>query len=201
MRPGLMTIVLLLALGSVFHSCIKTNKIIADNPYGLPNATQTGANIFACRVNDSNWIVPNVYLSEIGTSYSVGNTRDSLWLFARGASNFTFYWIRFSILGAIKSGSVFTLKDSTKSFVSAEAVFLNCKPSNTYGDHESLISKNGNIQFTKFSGTYSVPNCCSRGNHDPNAIISGKFNFIVVFPGCDTIKVTEGRFDINYSQF
>lgn len=27
-----------------------------DNPYGLPNATTEGKNIFACRVNGQNWI-------------------------------------------------------------------------------------------------------------------------------------------------
>jgi hypothetical protein len=201
MNPRLSSLALLLVLGSTFNACKKTNKTLADNAYGLPNATETGANIFACRVNDSNWIMPNAYLSEIGTSYSGSNNRDSLWFFARGASNFTFYSIRFSILGVIKTGSEFRLNDTTKTFADADAVFLNCKPSDTYGDHESLTAIDGNILFTKFSGTYNVPDCCSRGNYDPNAIISGKFNFTVVFPGCDTIRVTDGRFDINYSQF
>jgi hypothetical protein len=201
MKPRLSILSVLLVITSVFYSCKKTKPIIADNPYGLPNATQTGANMFACRVNDSNWIMPNAYLSEIGTSYSGSNNRDSLWMYARGATNFTFYSIRFSILGVIKSGSAFKLSDTTKTFANADAVFLNCKPSDTYGDHEWMTSIAGNIQFTKFSGTYSVPELISQGYYDPNAIISGTFNFIVVFPGCDTLRVTDGRFDINYSQF
>jgi len=182
-------------------SCKKSNKIIADNPYGLPNATQAGANNFGCRVNDSNWMVSNDPLPDIGTSYSISNNRDSLWFFIGGASNFTFYSIRFHILGMIHSGSVFRLNDTAKSFVSAEAVFLNCLPSDTYGDHELLKSIDGEIQFTKFSGNYQVPDCCTHGSYDADAIISGNFWFTVVFPGCDTIRVTDGRFDINYSQF
>lgn len=39
--------------------CKKPKQIIPDNPYGLPNATQTGAGIFACRVNGQNFIAYN----------------------------------------------------------------------------------------------------------------------------------------------
>jgi len=28
----------------LFFSCKKTNNVVADNPYGLPNASQAGAN-------------------------------------------------------------------------------------------------------------------------------------------------------------
>ena len=34
-----------------FSQCRKNTGTPTDNPYGLPNATQTGANIFACRVS------------------------------------------------------------------------------------------------------------------------------------------------------
>ncbi len=41
-----------------FNQCKKdkTTDPAPDNPYGLPNATQIGANMFACRVNGVNWI-------------------------------------------------------------------------------------------------------------------------------------------------
>ena len=199
LKLPLLALLLFLAIG--FNSCKKTNKVTADNPYGLPNASQTGANVFACRVNDSNWIVGNTYQSELASSYNQTNSRDSFWLFATGSSDISLYQIRFNIRDLIKSGSTFDLSDTAKTFASAEVVYLNCKPSNTYGDHETLISIKGNIQFTKFSGTYQVPSCCTHGNYDPNSIIAGKFNFTLVFPGCDTIQVTDGRFDINYSQY
>jgi len=44
MKPGLSFLTGLLILGSVFFSCKKTNNVVADNPYGLPNASQAGAN-------------------------------------------------------------------------------------------------------------------------------------------------------------
>jgi hypothetical protein len=36
--------------------CKKDKSLTPDNPYGLPNATQSGANTFACRVNNINFI-------------------------------------------------------------------------------------------------------------------------------------------------
>jgi hypothetical protein len=36
--------------------CQKSNKVPPDNPYGLPNATQEGDNIFACLVNGQTYI-------------------------------------------------------------------------------------------------------------------------------------------------
>jgi hypothetical protein len=193
---------IILLLGLVFSSCKKSNGVVADNPYGLPNATQTGENTFACRINDSNWIFQDVGRNAIVTSYCQNNNRDSLWIYVHGSSNSTFHAIRFSILGAVSAGSEFRLSDTTQTFARADAVFLNCKSSDTYGDSESMYSIDGNIKFTRFTGTYTVPDCCTHGNHDPNAIIAGTFNFTVIFPGCsDTIRVTDGRFDINYSQY
>ena len=36
---------------SITTSCYKSPPPVYDNPYGLPNATQVGADIFACRVD------------------------------------------------------------------------------------------------------------------------------------------------------
>jgi Family of unknown function (DUF6252) len=33
----------------------------------------------------------------------------------------------------------------------------------------------------------------------PNRIVSGLFEFTTVVPGCDTIKVTDGRFDLTHA--
>jgi hypothetical protein len=39
-----------------FSNCHKNSNPAPDNPYGLPNATQTGAGVFAYRINGVNAI-------------------------------------------------------------------------------------------------------------------------------------------------
>ncbi len=52
---ALFTFIMLQALLGC-SGCKNSPSPAVDNPYGLPNATQTGANVFACRINGQNWI-------------------------------------------------------------------------------------------------------------------------------------------------
>jgi hypothetical protein len=46
---------LLFMIVSSSSLCKKNQGPTPDNPYGLPNATQTGAMVFACRINGYSW--------------------------------------------------------------------------------------------------------------------------------------------------
>ena len=186
----------------IFNSCEKGTPITADNPYGLPNATQTGVNMISCRINDSNWFSKESSFS-LGTSFSRNNNRDTLYYFGSPTSNSysLLYNIRFQIFDRIKTGLVYLLNDSTKAIVTCERVSIGCDASATNGEFAWENAINGNITFTRFSGLYTVPTCCTHGSYDPNAIISGTFHFNLPFSNCDTIRVTDGRFDINYSNY
>jgi len=181
-------------------SCKKGKESFIDNPYGLPNATQTGSNIFACRVNDSNWIT-KVSSSTLHSSFRTNNGRDTLGLSGSGSSNRLLETIAFSIFDRIQTGKSYRVNDSTKGLVNTFRLFANCGQTSGYGGAQWNKAADGTITITKFTGTYTVPSCCTYGTFERNSIISGTFNFIIPIPNCDTIKVTEGRFDINYSQY
>jgi hypothetical protein len=96
----------------------------------------------------------------------------------------------------------YSLKDTSIAWVRIDRWSPPCGPLLPgYGSWQSAYGVDGSITITKFSGTYTVPSGYTYGPHDPNAIVSGTFNFVVAIPGCDSINVTDGRFDINYSSY
>ena len=193
-------LIILICFCRILTSCKKDKPIFFDNPYGLPNATQTGANIFAFRVNDSNWITKSS-IYNLGTSFSSNNNRDTLRLSGSGSLNRALDVVSFLIFDRIQTGKSYRLNDPTKAFVNTLRLFASCGPTTGYGSAQWNKVTDGNLTITKFSGIYTVPSCCTYGTYDPCAIISGTFNFIISIPNCDTIKVTDGRFDINYSSY
>jgi hypothetical protein len=118
-----------------------------------------------------------------------------------GSSNRALEVITFSIFNRIETGKSYRLNDSTKALVNTLRLFADCGLISGYGDSQWNKAVDGTITITKFTGNYTVPGCCTVGNYEQNSIISGIFNFIIAIPNCDTIKVTDGRFDINYSQY
>lgn len=173
---------------------------MADNSYGLPNATQTGANNFACRVNDSNWISKD-YVFSLTTSYHGSNDRDTFWILGPGFGNKTFDYISLRIKSKIQEGGTYRLNNASKNFAETFKTRATCGPTVGYGGSQSNFSIDGHVTITKLSGSYNIPSCCTFGTYDANAIMSGTFDFIIAIPNCDTIKVTDGRFDVNYSVY
>ncbi len=196
-------LLLLLVITISYIGCQKNNSTPPDNPYGLPNATQTGENMFACRVNGKNYIVsdPNSYT--IGISFHNNNTRDTLGVGASGSFTDTSItridevWIQ--IDKQVKEGDTYRLNDTATAFALIHYQSAPCGPTSGYGGSQWLKTYDGDVTISKFSGTYRLIGGTASG-YDPNSIIAGTFNFMIAVPGCDTIKVTDGRFDINYSQ-
>ncbi|HEX7847916.1 MAG TPA: DUF6252 family protein [Chitinophagaceae bacterium] len=167
-------IALLLLL--VSGNCKKEKQPEPDNPYGLPNATQTGENIFACRVNGQKWI------SDKGVFHNRGGvTNDTLATSADRNEN-GFELIVLIVKGNAAQGASYGFSDTTK----ALAEF---RTNNLCG-----------IQTGSVYRYYSLTGSINIAKLDlPNKIISGTFNFNAARIDCnDTLKITDGRFDMRY---
>ena len=192
--------ILFVAFLFLFISCRKSVSIQYDNPYQLPNATLNGSNIFACRSNDSNWIAKfSIYT--VKTSFLTTNNRDTFSVAASGATNNSLNTIIISIFDKVQTGATYDLSDTNKVRVNTLRLFASCGPPAGYGGSQWNRATSGKITITKYSGNYFVPSCCTYGSYEPNSIIAGTFSMIVPIQNCDTIRLTNGRFDINYSQW
>lgn len=155
-------------------SCKKRNNLDAD---GLPKATQTGAMLFACKVNGVNWIAKRSIYNVRGKI-----VKDTLSVSANIlSSNNEIFGIR--ILNKEVSENVaYRLNESNSLYglyISDKDCFFNAKP-NGYGEVKSV---DGEVTFTKID--------------IPRNIVSGIFWFNVSTDKCGELKVTNGRFDIN----
>jgi len=160
-----------------FNQCKKNRDAIPpDNPYGLPNATQTGANIFACRVNGVNWISKNGIVNMGG-----GVSNDTLSAHGKTGDNTYFDLIEFTIQGgAVQGGQYdFNITGGKK---------INFETSQSCNGHLGPV-----LQQVSASGAGVITKI-----DRINKIISGSFNCKMPVAGCDTLNITDGRFDINY---
>ena len=181
------------ALSVSLMQCSKT----AVDPIGLPPETQTGAGIFACKINGVVWQYkdPNyevlstkpktrweydptlfgglLYIS--GIRYSDGITADDILNIDVDSIN---YKNEFKFGSASYWGLVYYNHKYSRA---------TCEEISSVSD--STNSKNffssGNLVITKFDKVAKI--------------LSGRFNCIIFKPTCsDTLNISEGRFDIKY---
>jgi hypothetical protein len=98
------------------------------------------------------------------------------------------------------------VKNSQDEFIFADVIVLNANLNST----GSIILNNLNNSYARYSNiltgcSYEVDSIQTGTlnilKYDTiNFIISGTFEFTVGTGGCDTIKITEGRFDLKYAQ-
>jgi hypothetical protein len=160
------------------NQCKKDTTPAADNPYGLPNATQTGANMFACRINGVNQVAKNSIYT-IGAWMSPND--DTL----NVGGQFSGTYFQSITLGSINKNrtvnQAYSLEDAGQtSFYYATDSICNAVPSSVV----KVFKAKGIITYSKIDAT--------------NKIVSGTFNCTFLVPGCDSIRVTDGRFDIKY---
>jgi hypothetical protein len=145
----------------------------------LPPATQTGANTFGCYVNGKLWL-PKGYDGTSNYIVSYDPTLDG------GTLNITTY--RYYGSGQKDEQNMTIYLDSLAMEGNYElytpkygaAIFSDWNKC-TYQDISSFNYKIGNVTITKLDLQKSI--------------ISGTFQFVICQPNCDTIKVTQGRFD------
>ena len=167
-----------IAFSLIFASCKKESE---DT---LPPATQTGAGTFGCKINGK------VYVTKGSSGTGTPNPKIQYDFDLNGQPYLSIETKRFD--ANIVDGAVLIY-------------FSNLINTGNYGI-------GGDFKYSVGWNSY-IPGC-GVGNLDPNVtalgggtiskldipnrIISGTFSFKAVKPNCDTIRITEGRFDIKF---
>ncbi|QNH62139.1 DUF6252 family protein [Hymenobacter sediminicola] len=145
----------------------------------LPPATQTGANTFGCLVNGQAW-TPKGYTgsSNNSVSYDPG--------YRFGTLNISAY--RYQSKEASSREDITLFSDSLKT----AGIYPLTRP----GRQEGLFSgQTGQCDFYARDTHYRRGKLTITRLDIPGRVISGTFEFTLAKPGCDTIRVTKGRFD------
>ena len=179
---------------AITTQCNKTNV----DPDGLPPETQTGAGTFACKINGVVWGYNNP------DPQALDNRVKSSWSFDANDKNGTLQVIALKYYDASKNYDevIHFIADSLnlvkEKYLNRNAfnygfVYTVFAPKNKQcGDYNStgindttkVFSNSGKLIITKL---------------DQNAkIISGTFYCTILETGCDTLKITDGRFDLKY---
>lgn len=165
--------ILTLTLAFCFISCEKRNATPAEEQ--LPEATMEGKNTFGAYVNGKLWLpkgTTNYFPSNLNVRYnpeSMDGLLDIV-VFREGEKKEYLYLFTEGINqeGAYDLSSP---EQGTGSFESGTC----------YYDRNDDVYREGKLEITKLDMK--------------NGIIAGIFEFTLAKPGCDTIRVTEGRFD------
>ncbi|RZK98100.1 MAG: hypothetical protein EOO62_26990 [Hymenobacter sp.] len=154
-------------------------KADPDPASQLPAATQTGANTFGCLVNGQPWL-PG------------GND---------GTSNYSVYYDPTYAQGTL---GILTYRVTNNSTVQ-QTIGINSDSMRTIGTYKlkakghhqpALIdSKTACRYYASDPGTYCKGTLTITRLDYTVGVISGTFSFTLAKAGCDTIKVTQGRFD------
>jgi hypothetical protein len=144
----------------------------------LPPATQTGANTFGCLVNGQPW-TPKGYNGTGNYSVAVDPTYHGGNIDVR-AYRYTDDLLQSIILGgdSINKPGSYSLAASSRSIF-----FTDMRAPSTCQNFDGSTK-----QYRR--GTLTITRLDLQAG-----IVSGTFDFVLAKPGCDTIKVTQGRFD------
>jgi hypothetical protein len=181
----------LLALALLLAQCKKTPDttppIPTDPLAALPAETQTGAGTFGCLVNSK----PYATVSSIKCRGDWQGIK-TIFISAGANANAQYSGEPFSAsmllngVAALQNNQQFDLVTFSQPINQAYNQFAaNAVASNRSCVYQGNYIKTGQVTLTKFDG--------------PNRIASGRFAFTLYEPGgCDTLKVTNGRFDVKF---
>jgi len=142
----------------------------------LPPLTTTGENTFGCLVNGQVLVVRNTL--DIGAIYQGGFLQ-----MGGGSEN-----------DEIDQGVFFKLDDP---LILRNIYDLSDSVSH-YSEYNNRDKKSGAICRYSYDNTYEGSIVFSNIDR-ANFIVSGTFKFSTVTEGCDTVNITEGRFDVQYT--
>ena len=186
----------LLFISATTIQCTKTSTS-PDDSNTLPPETQTGAGTFACKINGKVWKYKDpdyqfldnrpktrwsydnssyggtLYIG--GFRYSDGKNSDDFLTISADSINF-----RKVALVALKIGDFSCDFDDFNS----KSVTCNQFSTNPSYDKTTSFKSSGTLTITKFD--------------QASKIISGTFYCTIYQTGCDTLKITDGIFDIKY---
>jgi hypothetical protein len=179
----LMALTTIVIIGSGCKKQSNTNTDDTNVP-GLPTATQIGANTFGCLVNGVAWVPEGSNgTNNLSIDYDAGINRG---IFNIAASN---------TISAFQYSRIWIgIDDSINLLISPFDVVVN-KTSIGFIKY----SNNGNCIIRSFDNDVLSNGNITVQKHDKVArIISGKFEGFLSKIGCDTVKITNGRFDFKF---
>jgi hypothetical protein len=175
-----------------FMACHKEQE---DCPPGLPCATQTGEDTFGCYINGEPWVAeigPNIWdptVHAIAAQYdeSAYFMDHNNFLYLKGAryTDNTNGFITISINPLVSAGIIHH----------SQVSHLNSNGLITYIENGLTTDAISFKLDTLFEYNFEITRLDTVKN-----IISGKFSFTGTSPN-DTIKVSEGRFDVKYDAY
>lgn len=167
---------LLLAALLGLSQCKKNDP---DPASQLPPATQTGANTFGCLLNGQPWLPGgNDGFSNYDVVYDPFYSQGTL---SVGASRLTGNGADKQIIGFASDSLRNTGKYILRTGGRHQADFINKQTSCSYHSADVSTYCRGTLTITRLDRALGI--------------VSGTFAFTLATPGCDTIKVTQGRFD------
>lgn len=176
---------LILLLISVSAMQCKKEKTLEDELAKLPLATQTGANTFGCLVNGKAWVAQNqdcaIFCDPSFRMYYDNFKGGSLSLIAYILNSKENIHEEFIISFDSTNSTIFHYYHNTDDIRFIYRDYFKNDNCTTLKSTDSLMKTEGNVLLSRYDLQ--------------NRIISGTFEFTLSKPGCDTIKVTNGRFD------
>ena len=171
---------LLLAALLGLSQCQKKDAGPAKPEDQLPPATQTGAGTFGCLLNGQPW-TPGGYNGRPNfiTTYDAG--------YRNGALQVKCYNYATGSLQSLTFGAVNVNQTGVYLFTPAGnngLIYINAK-----------LASSCNILDSSNNGAYQTGSLTLTRFDLKAGIISGTFHFKLYQPGCDTLNITQGRFD------
>jgi len=187
---------LLLLVGVTSIQCNKTT----DDPNDLPPETQTGAGNFACKINGVVWKYNN-------PDYQfLDNRPRTNWSFDPNEMGGTIRIVALKYYNPTSSANYDEIINLISDSLNTSKVKYLVKNGYNYGfTYEILVPKNKNCGDFNSSGVNDSKKVFDNSGKLTitkldltKRIISGVFNCTINETGCDTLKITDGRFDLKY---
>ena len=162
-------------------SVIGCKKATTSNPVveHLPPETQNGKNTFGCLLNGKVWVPYKTdFTRKLEVWYDQYYHLGTLRIIAERRKNGSDQSITIA-MDSLNHIGHYSLNDR-KSKIYYDDLIKNC----IYDSFDTSVLKTGNLNITKLDFQ--------------NRIIAGTFDFTLIKTGCDTIRATEGRFDVKY---
>ena len=140
----------------------------------LPPRTKDGKNTFGCLVNGKAWVVSST--TDVTAFYQMNVFQ----LNAAIEEKNRHQAIGLALLGGLSEGSIYDLTNDPQS----QAVF-GWERVEQYCVYDIDKTTSGWLSISTLN--------------ESKAIISGTFEFVTITPGCDTLSVADGRFDLLYA--
>ena len=158
-------------------STCKDNEHTPREPK-LPAETQTGVGMMGCRVNGK--VFAATKTTRVNATW--GCKGDCISISGQLEDSEDSGALGLALNGVLTDDATFTLLDATQ--MPPNANYGSAAFSYSACDYDGRLIKNGQVTLTRFDEVARVA--------------SGRFAFVLYKPGCDTLRVTDGRFDVKF---